>query len=51
MPDNSATLHESPDALGAETVDRHRAIVSIMEEFEAVDWYDQRVHVWLRYKE
>ena len=24
-------------------VDRHRAIVSIQEELEAVDWYDQRV--------
>jgi ferritin-like protein len=24
-------------------MDRHRAIVSIMEELEAVDWYDQRV--------
>jgi ferritin-like protein len=24
-------------------MDRHRAIASIMEEFEAVDWYDQRV--------
>jgi ferritin-like protein len=24
-------------------VNRHRAIVSIMEELEAVDWYDQRV--------
>jgi uncharacterized protein len=25
------------------TIDRHRAIVSLMEELEAVDWYDQRV--------
>jgi ferritin-like protein len=24
-------------------MDRHRAIVSIQEELEAVDWYDQRV--------
>jgi ferritin-like protein len=23
-------------------MDRHRAIVSLMEELEAVDWYDQR---------
>jgi ferritin-like protein len=44
MPDNSATLHESPDAIGPEAIDRHRAIASIMEELEAVDWYDQRVH-------
>jgi ferritin-like protein len=39
---SSENLHESPDSLSAEVVDRHRAIVSIMEELEAVDWYDQR---------
>jgi ferritin-like protein len=42
MAQASAGLHESSDALRPETVDRHRAIVSIMEELEAVDWYDQR---------
>jgi ferritin-like protein len=40
MPQGSTTLHE--DGLPAEVVDRHRAIVSLMEEMEAVDWYDQR---------
>ena len=44
MPDNSATLHESPEVLPAEVVDVHRAIASLMEELEAVDWYNQRVH-------
>ena len=39
----SASLHESPEALRPETIDSHRAIVSLMEELEAVDWYDQRV--------
>jgi ferritin-like protein len=39
----SANLHEDPDKLTPETVDRHRAIMSLMEELEAVDWYDQRV--------
>jgi ferritin-like protein len=29
--------------LSGDVVDRHRAIRSIMEELEAVDWYDQRV--------
>jgi hypothetical protein len=29
--------------LDAGTIDRHRALVSIMEELEAVDWYAQRV--------
>lgn len=43
MAQSSATLHESTDKLKAETIDRHRAIVSLMEELEAVDWYDQRV--------
>jgi len=42
MAGSSATLHESPETLGPETIDRHRAIVSIMEELEAIDWYDQR---------
>jgi ferritin-like protein len=38
----SETLHEDPETLGPEVIDRHRAITSIMEELEAVDWYDQR---------
>jgi uncharacterized protein len=42
MAGSSATLHEDPDVLGPEIIDRHRAIVSVMEELEAVDWYDQR---------
>ena len=43
MAASSATLHESTEQLKPETIDRHRAIVSLMEELEAVDWYDQRV--------
>src|SRR3984885_7639699 len=39
----SAGLHEPEDQLSPETIDRHRAITSIQEELEAVDWYDQRV--------
>ncbi len=39
----SDSFHEDPDVLRPETMDRHRAIVSIQEECEAVDWYDQRV--------
>jgi len=42
MAASSASLHEDPTRLGPEAIDRHRAIVSIMEELEAVDWYDQR---------
>jgi ferritin-like protein len=40
----SAELHESEERLGAEVVDLHRAVVSIQEELEAVDWYNQRAH-------
>ena len=40
MTASSNGLHE-PD-LPPDVVDRHRAIVSIMEELEAIDWYDQR---------
>jgi ferritin-like protein len=39
---SSETLHESAEKIGAEAVDTHRAIVSLMEELEAVDWYNQR---------
>jgi ferritin-like protein len=38
----SESLHENAAILGPEAIDRHRAIVSLMEELEAVDWYDQR---------
>ncbi len=34
--------HEPIDELSDETRDMHRAIVSLMEELEAVDWYNQR---------
>jgi ferritin-like protein len=43
MADSSATLHESAEKLGPEVINQHRAIVSLMEELEAIDWYDQRV--------
>tara|TARA_R110000772_G_scaffold232445_1_gene343865 strand:- start:8838 stop:9140 length:303 start_codon:yes stop_codon:yes gene_type:complete len=36
-------FHEPLEKLSEETMDRHRAIVSLMEELEAVDWYQQRV--------
>ncbi|WP_416898202.1 MAG: encapsulin-associated ferritin-like protein [Minwuia sp.] len=38
----SEGLHEPIERLSEETLDLHRAIVSLMEEFEAVDWYQQR---------
>jgi uncharacterized protein len=36
-------FHELADELSDQTKDMHRAIVSLMEELEAVDWYNQRV--------
>ena len=35
--------HEPLNELSEETRDMHRAIVSLMEELGAVDWYNQRV--------
>ena len=35
--------HEPVDRLTPETMDFHRAVVSLIEELEAVDWYNQRV--------
>jgi len=35
--------HEPINELSDETRDMHRAIISLMEELEAVDWYNQRV--------
>jgi hypothetical protein len=36
-------LHEDESKLRPETTDMHRAIRSLMEEVEAVDWYQQRI--------
>lgn len=40
---SSESLHEERSALKPLTLDMHRAIASLMEELEAVDWYAQRV--------
>ena len=34
--------HEPIEELSDDTRDMHRAITSLMEELEAVDWYNQR---------
>jgi ferritin-like protein len=39
----SEGLHEPRDLLDESTVDHHRAMTSLCEELEAIDWYDQRV--------
>jgi hypothetical protein len=43
MATSSDHLHEAADDLRSETRDRHRPIVSLIEELDAVDWYDQRI--------
>ena len=36
-------LHEDREALSVRTVEMHRALLSLIEELEAVDWYAQRI--------
>ena len=38
----SNAYHESLDLLTEDTRNMHRAIVSLTEEMEAIDWYQQR---------
>lgn len=42
---SSVGYHEPIEELSAETRDMHRAIVSLMEELEAIDSYNQRAVV------
>lgn len=39
--------HEPITDLSDETKDMHRALTSLMEELEAIDWYNQRVDACL----
>lgn len=43
MAESSAQYHEPVDELSESTRERHRAVVSLMEELEAIDWYQQRL--------
>jgi ferritin-like protein len=45
MATSSDAWHEGPEGLTTETKDLHRAIMSLAEELEAVDWYHQRIAV------
>ncbi len=42
---SSEELHEPREQLPDAVLNQHRAIVSLMEELEAVDWYNQRAAV------
>jgi ferritin-like protein len=41
----STGYHEPASELSADARDTHRALASLIEELEAVDWYNQRVDV------
>ncbi|HUG89243.1 MAG TPA: ferritin-like domain-containing protein [Planctomycetaceae bacterium] len=43
MAGSSADYHEPVESLRPETIEHHRALVSLMEELEAIDWYQQRI--------
>lgn len=43
MAESSTQLHEPAELMHPETIDRHRAFVSLIEEFDAIDWYQQRI--------
>ena len=40
---SSEGFHEPLEFLDEATIDHHRAMTSLCEELEAIDWYDQRV--------
>ena len=39
----SEGYHEPIEWLDQRTIEQHRAVQSVVEELQAVDWYDQRV--------
>ncbi|MBW3596421.1 MAG: ferritin-like domain-containing protein [Planctomycetes bacterium] len=43
MAESSATFHEPLERLSEATLDQHRGLASLMEELEAIDWYQQRI--------
>lgn len=43
MADASANFHEPIEKLSDRTLELHRGIVSLIEELEAIDWYQQRI--------
>ena len=43
MDGDSAGFHEAAEKLSQKTCDLHRALVSLQEELQAVDWYGQRI--------
>jgi ferritin-like protein len=44
---SDAAYHEPPELLSDDTRAMHRALVSLREELDAVDWYEQRAEACL----
>ena len=42
---SNANYHESKHELSTEVCNMHKALVSLTEELEAIDWYNQRADV------
>lgn len=42
---SNSYYHEPASELSAETRDDHRALATLIEELEAIDWYHQRIAV------
>jgi hypothetical protein len=42
---SSANYHEPAPELSSESRQTHRALASLVEELEAIDWYQQRIDV------
>lgn len=40
---SSEQLHEAAEKLSSKAIDIHRAIASMREELDAIDWYQQRI--------
>lgn len=43
MTASSTSFHEPVELLTPETMETRRGVVSFIEEFEAFDWYEQRI--------
>lgn len=43
MASDADSFHEDPAQLSRATIEMHRALRSLIEELEAIDWYAQRI--------
>lgn len=43
MAESSTSFHEPVEMISEETLEFRRGILSLMEELEAIDWYQQRI--------